>query len=343
MAITVVLEEFGKAFIPKKVRPHLREYILKAGFNNIPYNLFGALFWLSIIATGVAYIKYLYPIIQQNNPLIFGGLTFAIWMGIPLALNGLFMLLIAAYLNLKIFNRTKEIEGILQEFLRYVSENLKGGMSFDKALWDAIRPRFGILADEIRLVAKKSLTGQDLEVALEEFTRKYDSPVVARTFNLIIEGIRGGSPIAELIDRIEQNLRETRELMSEINATNSAFTLFLTFIVVIIAPTLFGLSFSLLIILGTIGEKLAFATEATADTMDSGLALGEIQVNPEQFQVFSMWALGIISVFTAMINATIQKGSIKQGIRFIPAYVIGSLVTYLILKTVFAKIFGGMI
>lgn len=338
----VILEEFGKAFIPKKFRPTLREYIMKAGYTQVPYKLFGALFYVSIIITGLIYITQVYPKIsgKETYIILFALLTFGIWIAIQLGILFTFMIGIYAYLNFKIFNRTKEIERVLQEFLRYVSENLKGGMSFDKALWNAIRPRFGILADEISLVAKKSITGQDLETALKEFTLKYDSPTVKRVFHLIIEGMHGGSPIAELIDSIEKNLRETRELQSEISATNTTFVIFLTFIVVVIAPALFGLSYNLLIIIGNISEKLAFSTQATGGNLP--ISIGEIKVQPAAFKTFSTYALGIIAVFTAMIISIIKKGNIKQGVKSIPVYVFSAIMMYIIFRAVFFSFFGNL-
>ena len=341
MANDSILELFGKAFIPKKIRPNLREYILSAGYNQVPYRLFGALFFLSIAITAIIYIFYIFPQItgKETPQILLALVTLVVWIVIPLGIAFLFMAAIYFYLDLKIFNRTKKIEKVLQEFLGYVSENLKGGMNFDKALWDAIRPRFGILADEIRLVAKRSITGQDLENALEEFTHKYDSPMVKRTFTLIIEGMRGGAPITDLIDRIQSDLRETRELKQEINATNTSFVILLTFIIIVIAPALFGLSFNLLVILGNIGEKIAFATQATQGSV--GINIGEIKVEPNAFKTFSIYALGLIAVFTAMITSIIKKGNVKEGIKSIPIYAAGSIIMYTIFRLVFFSLFGS--
>lgn len=333
----VFLEEFGRAFIPKSVRPKIRSYMWKAGLRDVPYNFFGALFYASVLITGIIYITQIFPRINDLSTVLFALTTFLSWIAVQLTILAIAIACIYGYLNVIIFNRTKEIEDILQDFLRYVSENLKGGMSFDKALWEAIKPRFGILADEIRLVAKKSITGEDLETALGEFTDKYDSPTVKRTFNIIIEGLKGGAPIAELIDRLEQNIRETRELKEEINANNITFILFLTFIIVIIAPALFGLSYNLLVILGNIGEKLAFAGGNT----DLPIAIGEINVQPGQFASFSMYALAIIAIFSTMIISIIRKGNIKQGLILIPAYVAASVIMYLIFRAIFYALFGG--
>ncbi|RME57355.1 MAG: hypothetical protein D6780_08555, partial [Candidatus Dadabacteria bacterium] len=72
------------------------------------------------------------------------------------------------FLDLRIYTRTRDLELILPDFLEEVSSNLKGGMSFEKALWSSIKPRFGVLSHEIALAGKKVMTGHDIEDALRE-------------------------------------------------------------------------------------------------------------------------------------------------------------------------------
>ena len=57
----IFLEEFGKAFVPKRIAPNLRKYLLKAGFNEVPYKFFGFLFYISALITTIIYIIFLYP------------------------------------------------------------------------------------------------------------------------------------------------------------------------------------------------------------------------------------------------------------------------------------------
>ena len=207
----IYLEEFGKAFLPKRIRPHLRSYFLKAGYAEVPYRLFGAIFYCALIVTFLAYLLIIYPLIQASLPVLFM-ITLASWIVLPLALVAFFGFCFYIYLDQIIFNRMNKVESVLQDFLRFVVENLKGGMSFEKALWSAIRPEFGILAGEVRLAAKKVMTGQDIDEALSEFTSKYDSPTVKRTFDLICEGLKGGGSISDLIEHLIANIEQTKEL-----------------------------------------------------------------------------------------------------------------------------------
>ncbi|MFH1849191.1 MAG: type II secretion system F family protein [archaeon] len=337
----IYLEEFGKAFIPKRIRPGLRKYMMKAGITEVPFKFFGVLFYISVLLTGIVYLKKIFPALSEKEAgsLVFLATTFAVWVGIQLAILAIFMVSIHVYLDMKILQRTKQMELVLIDFLRYVSENLKGGMSLDRALWDAIRPKFGVLATEIRLVAKRVMTGQDVEQALGEFTDKYDSPMLRRSFNLIIEGVKGGSRIADLIDKIEANLRETKELKDEINAANLSHVIFLTAISLVVAPALYGLSYNLLIILKDISAKLGSGVA----NPNSPIQISEITIDPADFVRFSMWALGVTAGFGAMILSVIRYGNIKQGLKYIPPYVIIALIMYTVFRAVTSLVFGGMI
>ncbi len=333
------LQEFGKAFIPRGIRPGLRRHLLKAGYTEVPYTLFGGLFVLSIILSALLYILFVFPLLGGQSQFLFMILTFVFWAIIQSLVLLLIIMLVYVHLDLKIFKRMREMEDVLEEFLRYVSENLKGGMPFDRALWEAIRPRYGTLADEISLVAKRVMTGRDIADALRDFTDKYNSPMLKRSFQLIIEGMKGGGNIAYIIDRVEKNIRETKELKDEISAANTTYVIFMASIVLVIAPALFGLSYNLLLVLKSIAGKIAQSGGGTTSSM---LDFSNISIEPETFKTFSMGALGIISLFSSMIMSIIQKGNIKEGLKYIPVFIVISLIMYVVFREILYLVFSGM-
>ena len=170
MVKLIFLEEFGKAFVPKRFRPYLRAHFLKANIEEIPFRLFGGLFYAALLITFVAYFYKVFPFLQGGAaPKVFL-YTLLTWTALPLVLALVFGGAIYFYLDLIIFNRTKRMEEVLPDFLRLVSENLKGGMPFERAMWSAIKPEFDILSSEVRLAAKRVMTGEDIGAALTEFT-----------------------------------------------------------------------------------------------------------------------------------------------------------------------------
>ncbi len=339
-------EGVGKAFVFDRIRPKIREYFLKAGIADVPYSLFGMLFWLSIIPVAYAFIFYGWNYILSRELNIALEFVFALllWLALHGAVIIILLFAIYFYLDLRIFNRTKKMEEILPDFLRMVSENLKGGMPFERALWSSIKPEFGILANEIRLSAKKVITGQDIDEALKSFTEKYDSPILRRSFDLIIEGIKGGGKVAEVIDSVIDTIEETKELKSEMAATNLSYVIFVAVIVLFVAPGLFALSFQFLTVLESISEKMG-GPSGGAEAGSAGLPInfGNISVEPDIFQSFSVNALLVVSFFASLMISIIQTGTVKGGVKYVPMLMAGSFVMYKVLMFIATRVFSGFL
>ncbi|MBI2176435.1 type II secretion system F family protein [Candidatus Woesearchaeota archaeon] len=337
-----LFEGVGKAFIFERFRPKLRGYLAKSGIAEVPYGYMGLFFWLSIIPVAYIFMFTIWRVIVEktSNPAIqflFAIIAWTIVHGAVLA--GIFIA-IYLYLDLRIFNRTKKMEAVLPDFLRLVSENLKGGMPFEKSLWSAIKPEFGILGQEVRLAAKKVMTGADVDIAISEFTGKYDSPMLRRSFDLILEGMKGGGRTADVIDRVIDTIEETKELKSEMAATNLSYVIFVIVIVMVVAPGLFTLSFQFLTILQGLGERIS---ASGAESAAAGLPIhfGNASIAPETFRDFSRYSLMVLSLFASMIVSLISKGSIKGGIKFLPFLFIGSQVVYFVAMKIGTSVFSG--
>jgi len=322
------LTEIGRFTIPNKYRPHFRQYLLKAGYKEVPYNLFGMLFYLLIFIAAMIYFIFLFPYFTENygNAMGIGFFTFISFFGLTIGLAVITMSAIYFYLDLKIFHRTKEMERVLVEFLQFVGENLKGGMSFDKALWKSVRPEFTVLADEVKIAAKKTMTGEDVENALGDLATKYDSALMKRSFTLIVEGMKGGGQIASIIDRVVENLKETRSLKEEMNAQVLSYVIFITFVVIIISPGLFALAKQLLVILGGFAEELGGSLGGGGSAVP--ISFSGVSVTPEDFTIFSRSAMGVICMFSSMILSIIQRGNVKGGIKYVPLFIVVALILY---------------
>jgi len=256
----IFLEEFGKAFVPKRARPYLRLYLLKAGFSSVPYNFFGALFYLTAVITAIIYLSFIYPFLLQYSQLVLLVASTATWFVVQISLAFLFVLLVYFYIDLQIYLRTKKMEEMLPDFLGVVASNLKGGMSFENSLLGAIKPRFSILANEMAEVSKKVMTGHDISTALTELGFKYDSPMLKRSLDLMIIELESGGEIADLIEKIATNIKDTKVLKEDISASAISYIIFLAAIIIVIAPLLFSLSFHLLIVILNFISRLSITT-----------------------------------------------------------------------------------
>lgn len=338
------LDEWGRSLVPERVRPHISEYLLKAGIREVNYTFFGALFFTTL-AFGVGFYFWLpYGFLKERSKdlastlvnLGLGSFTFLfIFMTL---LSFLVMFGVYFYVDLRIYQRTKDIEAILPEFLQYVASNLKGGMSFDRALWSAIKPRFGVLANEIEIAAKRVMTGEDVDVALTEFTRLYDSPMLKRSFDLIIEGMRGGGSIVYLIDKVIENINDSQTLKKEMAASVTSYVIFISFIVIFVAPALFALSYQLLVIVNSFASKIGGTAGANLP-----IKFANVSIKPEEFANFSMLSVGIISSFSSMIISIIRRGDIKGGIKFVPLFIVLAIADYRVFMSILQGAFSFLV
>ncbi len=340
----ILLDEVGKAFVFKSIRPNLRSHFFRAGIPEVPYGMFGAIFWVTVFATASVYFTKLYPWLFSLglNPIEFFFAVFLAWLFVHSIIVGGAIFTLYVYLDFRIHSRAAEMESKLQDYLQFVSENLKGGMSFERALWSAVRPQFGVLADEMRLAAKKVMTGSDVEDALSEFTTKYPSPILQRSFQIIVEGTKGGAEIAEIIDRVVENLEELKELKGEIRATNLTYIIFIGFVVVVVAPLLFALSFQFLLILSSFSSRLDIAQGSGGVGLAPGFGLGKASLDVESFRLFSQAALMVTAIFSGFIISIIEQGNLRGSTRYIPPFVIISQVLYFMFTALGTSLFGGL-
>ncbi|MGM5480443.1 MAG: type II secretion system F family protein, partial [Nanobdellota archaeon] len=273
-----LLHSFGKAFIPeeffgRQVRANLRSYLLKAGYNDIPYIFFGLLFFITAGLTYFVFVPLIYPAIQSLHVIAVFFLTFILWAVVQLAIIAVIIFTIYFFLNIRIYKRTKEIEDSLPDFLTLVSTNLKGGLSLENSLWSSIRPEFGLLAQEMTMVSKRIMTGSDLTESLEQFAFKYDAPRVRRNISLIIGEIKSGGHIVDVIDKVIETMKKTRALKKEMSSSTLNYMIFIGAVVIVISPGLFALAFQLLQII--IGFTQSLGSSLTA----SGAGVGGMSLS----------------------------------------------------------------
>jgi len=333
------LHTFGKAFIPKKIRPNLNSYIGKAGYEEVSYSFFGAIFWVSAIIAYFTYFGKVYPLLNGQNPVTFFVLTFLSWASVMLLVIAILVFITYFYINIKIYNRTKELEELLPEYLSLVSTNIKGGFSFEKALWESIKPELGILAKEIALVSKKVMTGNDVKDALIEFSNKYDSPILKRNINLIIGEVESGGKVAHVIDRIIHNLKKTQLLKKEMAANTVTYMFFIGALVMFVCPILFALSFQLFhVIINFMGNLNTNVSPATSFINISGQVL-----DPKDYKNFSIAAIAIVGVSSSFIISVIEKGDFKNAFRYVPLFVLTGESVYFLSTIVLGALFSGII
>jgi pilus assembly protein TadC len=247
------------------------------------------------------------------------------------------------YVDYIIYKRRKEIEAVFPDFLQLTAANINAGMPIDRALWFAIRPKFGILAKEMERVAKATMVGENLNKALLDFSNKYDSVTVKRAMNLLLEGLESGGEIGDLLTRVSNNIRETEMLKKEMASSVTTYVIFISFASLGAAPFLFGLTTELIVIMTSIMSNIMVGQGGSSSgglgSMMAGAGGNSISV--ADFQIFAMTSICISSTFAAIIISVIQKGEVKEAFKKIPFFVGAGLVIYLIAFKAMNMLLGG--
>lgn len=241
-------------------------------------------------------------------------------------------------LDLVIFNRKQKMEEVLPDFLQLTSSNIRAGMTIDQALWFAVRPRFGVLAKEIEVVAKRTFAGEPLDEALQHLVKKYDSKVLERSINLLVEGLRAGGELGDLLNKIATNIQETSLMKKEMAANVTTYVIFISFATLVAAPFLFGMAVQLILVIQQVFSKVDIGPGAATGFP---ISISEGVVAIDDFKMFAIISLMITSFFSAIIVSTIKKGNIKSGIRYIPAFMVASVILFLLVVKMFSFFVEG--
>jgi pilus assembly protein TadC len=346
------IEEFGKAFLPKRFQPTIKSYLSKAGVYKSPYVFIGILFYISLAFTLFGMFLFVYPLIISFattwgidgliRALAIGGLVFISWSVIQIALMAIFFLIGYFILDIQIYKRVQDLELMLPEYLSVVSTNLKGGMSLESAMWNAIRPEFGVLSHEVTMVSKKVMTGHDLTEALAELSTKYDSPELKRTLSLIVSEFEIGGKISDIIDDITRHLKDTQKIKRKMQASVLSYIIFISAIVIFIAPILYALSYNLIAFMQTFIAKVG-GSLSTSNVPSFLSNISPDAIDAELFKKFGYVAVATVSFMSSLIVAIIEKGDIRGSLKYVPLYVCVALLVYHVALSVLSVFLGGIV
>ncbi len=316
------------------------EYLSKSGLDlhlpQVAGKIFKAAIVLNLIING--YLLYTYSNFRPG--VLYTLVTTSVLWTLGFMLLVLFMWIgFFIWIDLRIYERTKKIEEVLPEFLHLTSANISAGMPIDRAMWFAVRPRFGVLAKEIEEVAKSTLVGEKLENALTEFANKYDSEILKRSISLLLEGLESGGEIGDLLNRIAGNIEETRIIRKEMAASVTTYVIFIGFASIVAAPFLFGLSTELIVIMQTIISKIDLGSVSSGGGMMFSISGDSIAL--ADYQTFVLLCMSVTSFFSAVIINIISKGSVREGIYLIPVFILASMIIYYASYSFMHMLLGG--
>ncbi len=306
-------------FLPRKTLRTIKSTLKMAGIDAEPES-FAGLTILLCVSTGFI------------STAVMSSMRFPHYASALLALSTMIGVLLLSYLFvvLRIESRKNQIETVLPDFLQIAASNVKAGMAVDQALWFAARPEFGLLSQEIELVAKRTYGGESLLETLNKLSDRFNSHLLRRSINLINHGISSGGEMAGILEDTSDDIRGLQLLRKEISASMLMYVIFITFASIIGAPFLYSVSYKLISVLQKIWDQMEGAPPAQIGF----LVPTSPGISPSDFFWFSFAAIIITSVIGSFIVSVIQTGSKKNGVKYIPMFAISGISVFLIIIAV---------
>jgi len=299
-----ILKNIGR-FVPRRQMLRIEQLLIYAGLERMPELLIGFLTLAAVVISIMLFVLSVQvPTVSQYSVLI--------------ALCGLLVFPVAyLYLVLRVDARKKKIESVLPDFLQLAAANVRAGMPVDQAMWQAARPEFGLLSEEITNVAKLTFGGEPFAQTLDRLGERFDSKNLQRTVRLIKQGLASGGEMADILEETAVDIRNGQIIRKEISTALLMYVIFIVFASTIGAPFLYGVSYKMISVLEKVWVQLPDLGTAQVPAGSMFLTPKAPTITSNEFLIFALVSSFITGFFASVIIAVIQVGSKKHFVRFL--------------------------
>lgn len=238
--------------------------------------------------------------------------------------------LMAGYPYIKAEQRIEEIEEILPDALRQMSDTLKSGGTYELALKEVATSDYGPLKIEINEVIRKLEEGENFESAFRTLSYNIDSKLVQRTVTIIVDSIQAGAGLSNILEQISEDVRAIHRISKERKASTAMQVIFMFTAGGLIAPMIFGFVSTISSVLIT---SSGIATSAASQqAAKESIALINTSI---QFYIF------IEAFFTSLMISIMREGKMTKSIIYFPILLLIAYVAYLVSAIVSKGLIGG--
>ncbi len=308
------------AVFPRSFVKHVSTLMVQGGFEEMqPRRLIGFAVFFSFCMSVI--IFFFSPFLTEN--------PFVHFLAPPFAFV-FFGFLFYLYLSLTADSRSRQIEFILPDVFQMISANIRAGMTLENAVWSAARPEFGALRDEIKRVSADTFGGAPITESLMGMTKRVRSVILYRAVKLVVEGIRLGGEMSQLLESVADDIRSNYQLRNEIRTSTLTYAIFIVFAATIAAPMLFSVS----VFYSEMNEQVTAQKSTQLDSqqmqsaaMSAGLSglpgmsgggAPEQTITPQDFYWFAVGTILMINFFAGLLMSAIMSGNVLRGIKYSP-------------------------
>ncbi|MGC8537479.1 MAG: type II secretion system F family protein [Candidatus Micrarchaeia archaeon] len=254
-----------------------------------------------------------------------------------------FAAVIYMIIEYKIDGRKTRLEKMLPDYFQLASANLRSGIALDRAMLLAAKPEFSFFSEDIQDMSRKLFSGETMEAALVELSSKYKSVQLQHSIRMMIESLKYGGAMADLLDQISRDQRAQQIAQKEIAGQMLMYSIFIAFAGLIAAPVLYGLTSQMILVTDTVWKGILAQNPGGLPTTGiSFLKPSPPKITPAQYHDFSLIAIIAITGFASLIMSSISSGSAIKGLRWLPLFVLGGLGIYFVVGTMIGTIFSSI-
>ncbi len=216
--------------------------------------------------------------------------------------------------------RVTKMENMLPEVLRQMALTLRAGLGIEGAMEDVAVSKYGPISEEFEKTLMEIRRGRMVEHALLALGRRVGSVIFDRAIRMVVEGMRMGAALSEVLEAVSNDVRETQRIQRERAATTMMQVSFIAAASGFAAPLAIGMIATIMILFGTLGASVFPVREVTY------ILLGYIA-----FQ----------SLISSLVIGVIRYGEMQRGLKFAAFIVPGSLGIFWVVKYLTGLFFGA--
>lgn len=206
-------------------------------------------------------------------------------------------------------------EEMLPDVLRLISSNLRAGIIPERAFIMSARAEFGPLSEQIKEAGKSLVVGESIDKAFRVIPEKINSPILRKTINLVVEGVKKGGNLAPLLEHLAEDIKGSLMLRKDIKAHVTSYVMFIFLAIGVGSPILYAASIFLTETLIGLSEILP------AETMQSGMlsfSLAGVNLTAGFVFWYSIVLMIVTAAFGGILIGLIQEGKEFAGVKYIP-------------------------
>ncbi len=240
---------------------------------------------------------------------------------------------LVGYPYIKGMQRITEIESDLPDALKQMADILKAGGTYEYALREIAQSDFGPLTKEIANVLRKLEEGENFEASLLSLSHSVDSRLVKRSVTIIVDSVRAGAGLADILEEIAEDIRQTNRINHERKARTLMQVLFMVAAGAFVTPFIFGL-------ISMLADFMAQSTMGLISGADS--ALKARILSEKNWLIFMIQIYVFIEITaTSVMLSLMREGNKNKSIIYLPALLFIAYIVYFVSVFLTGQMFQG--